>query len=338
MQERFVSAPIFVLGFAALMAAPLAAEGMFAPSRTGDVQLRRGLTEAEAKAAIISLREQNRMVIDVEVTSHSSDCAKNDTYLKSETCHTFLKYDLLSEPNPSGRRWDLNIGESPDAYAKSWKDNSAKGWRLMSLEPRSIHTFTGSGPLAKKVAFASLWADDPAKIGWVSFSRLSSAEFSEKFKEFAEGKQMAVTSYASYDLVGANCDKALNFAHRCIAVTFAKDPGGRKFAFMRGLTPDAYTEQREKYEKGGFRTLLLSNGEKMATSFIKDDSADKWESRSRLSAAEFDKTDQQMRQQGWRLVDFEAAQMNGEKDANFNGSRIYGGVWLKPAPAPRLRP
>lgn len=340
MQKRLLSAPLLVVGLAGLMTAPLLAEGIFAPTRTGDTQLKRGLTEAEAKAAIISLREQNRRVIDVEVSNHSVDCGNSDAVLRAETCQTFLKYDLLSEPNPSGRRWDLNIGESPEIYAKNWKDNSAKGWRLMSLEPRSIYTFTRSGPHPKKVMFASLWVEDPARIGWVSFSRLTNAEYSAKFKEFAEGKQMVVTSYATYDLLGADCDKPSAYdAPRCIAVTFAKDPGARKFAFLRNLTPDAYTEQREKYEKGGFRTLLLSNRAKMATSFIRNDSADEWKSFSRLSASEFDKTDQQMRQQGWRLTDFEAAQMNGVADTNFNGTRIYGGIWFKPAPPPkRARP
>jgi hypothetical protein len=340
MQKQPISARAFLLGCAVLISAPLGAEGLFSPARTGETQLKRGLTEAEAKAQIISLREQNRRVIDVEISSHSTDCAKDDTYLKAESCDTILKYDLLSEPNPTGQRWDLNIGENPEAYAKSWKDNSAKGWRLMSLEPRSIHTFTRSGPIPKKVAFASLWVEDPARIGWVSFSRLTSAEFSSKFKEFAEGRQMAVTSYATYDLAGANCDKSGNYSQpRCIAVTFAKDPSNRKFAFLRNQSPDAYTEQREKYEQGGFRTLLLSNSEKIATSFIKDDSAAEWQSRSRLSATEFDNTNQQMKAQGWRLVDFEAAPMNGEKDAKFNGTPIYGGIWFKAGPAPqRARP
>jgi Bacterial tandem repeat domain 1 len=339
MQRRILAGRLAALGFVAFLASPLGAEGIFTPSRASDVQLKRGLTEAEAKAAIISLREQNRRVIDVEVTAHSPDCVNIKGIENSETCDTILKYDILSEPDSGGRVWDLNIGESADDYAKSWKANSGKGMRLVALEPRSVHTFTRTGPLARKVAFASLWVDDPANIAWVSFSRLSSAEFSAKFKEFAEGKGMVVTSYATYSLLGAGCDKTGPYdTARCIAATFAKPPGDAKSAFMRGLTPEKYTSEREKYEKGGFRTLLLSNGERMATSFVKDASAGDWQSYSRLSAADFDKMEKDMRGKGWRLVDFEAAQMNGEKDANFNGSRIYGGIWHKPGPAPRRTP
>ncbi len=318
------------------LASSVGAEGLFSASRSIDVQRHTGLDLVDADKMLTSLRERNRRVIDVEVRL-TTTCAPSEAALKAESCTTMPIFDLLSEPNPGGGRWIVNLAESDAQYAETWKSRSSEKYRLADIEPHSVYTYTRSGPVPKRVQFTSLWVQDAGRLAWASYSRLTSQGFSDKFRQHGDGQKMAVTDYETYELVGADCPRPTRYSPpMCVAAIFTRPPAGAKWAFLRNLSPQDYLDKKESYERSGFRTLLLNNQwNSIAATFLQQPDAGNWKSFARMTEAEYTKIAGDMRGQGYRLVDFEM----GHQDLPNTKDISFGSIWYKPPPrsAPRQR-
>lgn len=324
---------IIALAVAGLGTGVDVAEGQFKPSHSLDIERHIGMSLSDAKKMVTSLRERQRRVIDIEVRP-AIECTQTNQAVDDEACDTTPRFDLVSEPNPEDQRWLVTLAQSEATYAASWKEHSEAGMRLVDLEPHSVYTFTRGGPAPKRVQFSALWIESRQKLGWVSFSRLSSAAFSEKFKTHGEAQEMAVTSYATYELLGSDCPKPPGSRlPTCIAAVFTQPPTGERWAFFRNLTPDAYIEKKLAYEKAGFRTLMLNNQSgRIAVTFMAQPDAANWQSFARMSESEYKRTAATMRDKGYRLVDFEAGSLEPPNSQDIS----FGSIWFKP-PAPPAR-
>lgn len=313
----------------AAVAAPAAAEGVFRAGRSMDVERHAGLDLADADKMLTALRERDRRVIDVEVRL-VTNCATTEAAVNAQSCSTSPVFDLLSEPNAGGGRWMVSLAETEAGYAATWKARSAEGYRLADIEPHSVYTYTRSGPVPKRVQFTSLWVQDADRPGWYSYSRLTGAGFSDKFKQHGDGQKMAVTDYETYELVGADCPKPTRYAPpTCVAAVFTRPPAGAKWAFLRNLAPQEYLDKKEAYARGGFRTLLINNQwGRIAATFIQQPEADSWKSFARMTEAEYKRTAAEMRGDGYRLVDLEM----GHQDLPNTADISFGSIWFKPLP------
>lgn len=319
----------------ATLASSAGAEGVFRTSRSMDVERHAGLTLADADKMLTSLRERDRRVIDVEVRL-TTTCATSEAAVNAQSCSTTPIFDLLSEPNPAGGRWVVNLAESEAGYAATWKSRSQEGYRLADIEPHSVYTYTRSGPLPKRVQFTSLWVQDADRLGWASFSRLTGQGFSDKFKQHGDGQKMAVTDYETYELIGADCPRPTRYSPpMCVAAIFTRPPANAKWAFLRNLSPQQYLDKKESYERGGFRTLLLNNQwDRIAATFVQQPDAENWKSFARMTEAEYKKTANEMRGDGYRLVDLEM----GHRDLPNTTDISFGSIWYKPSKPPTRIP
>jgi hypothetical protein len=246
-----------------LSAAPSAsAEGWLDPPLSGGTQLHRGLDKAGLEALVTTLRESDRIAIDIDATKKPGCLEAN------RQC---IQYDVVSTRNADGRKWRLEAALSPEQYDQLWESSTGQKMRPVDIEVTPIlYYYQGfdAGRYKDEVKFAALFVENKENLAWVSYSKRTDLQYQDAYNSRVGDQGMTVVDYESYSM---EYDRGPYFA-----VIFVKDKADRTAISQRMLSKDSFETYRSDIMEKGFRPLFVNDvgNERYAVTWLKDPEVD----------------------------------------------------------------
>jgi CubicO group peptidase (beta-lactamase class C family) len=217
-----------------------------------------------------------------------------------------LRYSMVWERDTDGRQWAELRNLTSDEYHRAWER-----YRDQGLRPHDIEGYlTPSGP-----RFAGIWLENRDNLAWSSRRNLTGQQYAEFFKtQRAAGRRPVDLEF--YD----------TRAGRRIAAIFYANPTGAPWAALRDMTRARYQREVDRRSADGLRVVdfesyRTASGQRYAAVWDRDPAGRAWTVRSDRTARAFANLWRQYRDEGYRLVEFEAYPTS-------EGQR-YAGVWVE---------
>ncbi|MBE9030003.1 serine hydrolase [filamentous cyanobacterium LEGE 11480] len=214
------------------------------------------------------------------------------------------RYSAVWQYNSDKRGWASYRNMTNAQFSQRWKDFRKQGYRLIDQESYKI---------GGKRLYAGVWVQNKENTPWVSYRNVDSAAFSKRFKTYQkQGYRMVdVEAYPSGS-------KTLYSA------IWVKNQPNLGWAEYRNMSASSYAKRFKDFQKQGYRVADLESyrqggRQKYAAIWVKNTNGRGWAARRDMSATWFGNYWKTYRDQGYRLVDFEAYPTIG-------GTR-YAGVW-----------
>ncbi|HVM05627.1 MAG TPA: serine hydrolase [Acidimicrobiales bacterium] len=275
-------------------AAPLTPTALFDPPATAWVSLR-NLTSAQFGARFDELSEKGYMVTDLEVDVIGAD----------------YRVGAVFQENPDGRGW-YSLRDLTDAqFGAKWEELKDAGFRVVDQE-----TYVVGGTRY----FAGVWVQNKENVGWASYRGVTSAQFSEKFDEYkAKG-------FLPVDVEVYPVGSGLRYA-----AAWVQNTEGLSWKLRRGLDDATFSSTFETYKAEGLRMVDVESvrtgaGQRYAGIWVENRNGRRWVERRDMDATGYRNRWNQMRDEGYRLVDYEKYETAG-------GVR-YAGIWRQNSDRP----
>lgn len=247
----------------------------------------RGYSSSEFAQYFQQKQAQGYRVIDIEVDQIGGQ----------------TRYSAVWQYNSDKRGWASYRNMTSEQFGQRWQDFRNKGYRLIDQESYTI---------GSKRYYAGVWVQNKENTPWVSYRNVDSAEFSQRFKTYQQqGYRMVdVEAYASGN-------KTL------YAAIWVKN-NSQAWAEYRDMSATDYATKFKDFQGKGYRVMDLESyrqggRQKYAAIWIKNTNQRGWAAWRDMSATGFANKWQTQRDQGYRLIDFEAYPTAA-------GTR-YAGVW-----------
>ncbi len=169
------------------LATPAQAEGYLQPFIDGRNNLHRNITGEDLEAFAITLRESDRIVIDIEMENIVQCTSLN------KRC---LRFHLISAPNPDKRGWDIAGGVRKEVYDDLWRTNRDRDYRPTDIEAltKRVSNPGGQGG-ANEVFYAGLWIENRENLAWASFSEIEGRRFNKEFRQRVRDGSMVLVDH-----------------------------------------------------------------------------------------------------------------------------------------------
>jgi CubicO group peptidase (beta-lactamase class C family) len=216
-----------------------------------------------------------------------------------------LRVSSVWQRNTDGRGWASRSNLTDAQFDSYQKQYSAAGMRLIDQD---AYTLDGA------IRYAGIWMENKEGLDWVSHQGRPSAEFSDEFSRLSQQGLMLV-DVESYVLADT----------RLYSSIWVENTGGLDWALRRDLTSAEYATLFDQYSKAGFRVLdlesyqPLSGPQRYAAIWVKHTGGRGWYAYRDMNARDFGNRWNQLRDAGYRLVDFEVYD-------TASGVR-YAGIW-----------
>ena len=246
-------------GFALLASASIAtlgtpanAEGYLQPFTEGRNNLHRNITGDDLTAFATTLRESNRIVIDVEM----------ENIVQCTTQHKrCLRFHLVSAPNPDNRKWELVGGVEKELYNSRWQVNRDRGYRPTDIESVNKHvTNAGGRGGSTKVYYAGLWIENRERLAWASFAEIDRSRFNKEFRERVRDGSMVLVDR-----------EATGFRGQKIAAIFVRPRADHQTSRWRPTKAEYAEDAARIFAPGGGWPLYMQTGTEYDISLRKDD-------------------------------------------------------------------
>jgi CubicO group peptidase (beta-lactamase class C family) len=203
-----------------------------------------------------------------------------------------------------GKAWAEYRDLTSDEYGAKWQELKDQGYR-----PLDIEAYQRNGALN----FAGIWIKAEDGLAWASFRNLTNDEFGAKFTEYRD---------AGY--VPTNVDAYQVGSEWRYAVIWVKNKDNVAWALNRNMTAEEYATKWQAYKDQGlrlvdFESYQTSSGQRYAAIWYKNSNNRGWASYRDMTELAYANRFRQMRDQGYRVVDF-------ERYSTASGTR-YAGVW-----------
>lgn len=248
----------------------------------------RGYTSQEFRNYFNQKKEEGYRVIDIEVDEVNGQ----------------PRYAAIFQFNTDKRGWASLRDLTHEQFSQEWENYKNKSYRLIDQE---------SYMLNGQRRYAGVWVENKENFGWVSYRNVDSTEFSDRFNTYKQqGYRMVdIEAYPS----GRNT---------LYAAVWVKDGQSLPWAEHRDMTAAQYGEKFDAFRDQGYRVLDLEsyqqNGQqRYAAIWVKNTNDQGWAARRDLTANGFANWWKTYKDEGYRLVDFEAY-------PTAEGTR-YAGVW-----------
>ncbi len=214
------------------------------------------------------------------------------------------RYSAIYQKNIDKRGWASLRNLTHEQFSQRWKDYRAKGYRLIDQEAYKI----GSQRL-----YAGVWEENKEKLGWVSYRNVDSAEFSKRFKNY-KSQGYRIVDVEAYPSGGKTKYSAI----------WVKNTAGLGWAEYRDMSKSSYASKFKEFKQKGYRVLDIESykqgsTQKYAAIWVKNTNGRGWAARRDMDANWFGNWWKTYKDEGYRLVDFEAY-------PTAQGTR-YAGVW-----------
>lgn len=214
------------------------------------------------------------------------------------------KYAAVWQTNSDQRGWATWRDLSHEEFSQKWNEYKDKGFRLIDQE---AYTINGQR------RYAGVWMENVENLGWASYRNVDSETFSQRFDNYSgQGYRMVdVEAYAT--------SQGTRYA-----AVWVKNNDGLGWRVRRGMTSSSFSEKFETYASQGYRLVDIesyqhNNQQRYAGIWVRNTNNRAWKARRGMGSKAFGNYWKTYRDQGYRLVDFEAY-------ATANGPR-YAGVW-----------
>lgn len=248
----------------------------------------RGYTSQQFNTYFNQKKAQGYRVIDVEVDEINSQ----------------PRYSAIFQFNPDKRGWASLRNLTHQEFSREWQNYKAKGYRLIDQEAYMLNG---------QRRYAGVWIQNKENLAWVSYRNVDSAEFSNRFKTYTkQGYRMV--DIEAYPSGGKTLYSAI----------WVKDRQILPWAEHRDMTQAQYKSKFDSFKNQGYRVLdfesYRQNGQqRYAAIWVKNTNGRGWVARRDMTANWFGNWWKTYKDQGYRLVDFEAY-------PTAQGTR-YAGVW-----------
>ncbi|MEL7512711.1 MAG: serine hydrolase, partial [Cyanobacteria bacterium J06554_3] len=214
------------------------------------------------------------------------------------------RYAAVWQANTDQRGWVAYRDLTHEGFSQKWNEYKDRGFRLIDQE-----SYTRGG----QRYYAGVWVENVENLRWASYRNVSGTAFSEKFGEY---------SSAGYRLIDVEAYPTGNGTK--YAAVWVQNNEGLGWYTHRGLTSRQFSEKFDDYARRGFRLIdtesyRLNNQQRFAGIWVKNTSGRGWFANRGMSANGFGNKWKAYKDQGYRLIDFEAY-------PTANGTR-YAGIW-----------
>jgi CubicO group peptidase (beta-lactamase class C family) len=248
----------------------------------------RNLTDAAFSAYFAERSAQGYMVIDIEVAEINGEQRVGATWQK----------------NSDGRGWVEKRNLTSAQFHAEWTALKEKGFRLIDQDAYT---------LGSTQYYAGVWIENKEDLGWLSYRDVDSATFGDNFDKYKPNFMMV--DVESYVLDG----------QRRYAAVWVANPQNIAWAERRDLTSQQFADEFQQYSDDGFRILdfesyLRGGAQNYAAIWVKNTNGRGWYEYRDMSAKQFGDRWIELRDAGFRLVDYEVYDFAG-------GGVRYAGVW-----------
>lgn len=215
-----------------------------------------------------------------------------------------LRVSSVWQYNSDGRAWAARSNLSNAEFDAYWTEYKDKGMRLIDQDAYEVDG---------AIRYAGIWVQNSESLGWASFQGQVDADFSDTFARLKG--TMIIVDVESFVLDGV----------RRYSSIWVQNSAGLGWAERRNMTSDEYASLFDEYAKAGYRVLsiesyMLGNGaQRYAAIWVQNTSGRGWYAYRDMSARGFGNRWNQLRDAGYRLIDFEIYETD-------DGTR-YAGVW-----------
>ncbi|MGD1702750.1 serine hydrolase [Dapis sp. BLCC M229] len=214
------------------------------------------------------------------------------------------RYSAIFQFNPDKRGWASLRNLNHQQFSQEWQNYEAKSYRLIDQEAYMLNG---------QRRYAGVWVENKENVGWVSYRNVDSAEFSNRFKTYTE------QGYRMVDIEAYPSE-----AKTLYAAIWVKDEQLLPWAVHRDMTQAQYKSKFDSFKNQGYRVMDLEsyqqNGQqRYAAIWVKNTNGRGWAARRDMTANVFGNWWKTYKDEGYRLVDFEAY-------PTAQGTR-YAGVW-----------
>ncbi|MGF1603972.1 MAG: serine hydrolase [Thermosynechococcaceae cyanobacterium] len=274
-----------VLPLSSVMAA--AADSIDDPN-TVDWSSIRGYSSQDFSTYFNQKKAQGYRVIDIEVDTLSGQ----------------PRYSAVWQYNTDKRGWASLRNLTHEQFSQKWKSYRDQGYRLIDQEAYSLDG---------QRRYAGVWVQNKENLPWVSFRNVDTNEFASKFNTYKE------QGYRIIDIEAYPSGNTTQYS--AIWIKESNSPG---WAEYRDMSEASYAQKFKDFAKQGYRVMdfesYRSNGQQQyAAIWVKNTNGRGWAARRDMTATWFGNYWKTYRDEGYRLVDFEAYPTS-------QGTR-YAGVW-----------
>lgn len=227
-----------------------------------------------------------------------------------------LRVSSVWQSNADGRAWASRSNLTDAQFDEYWAEYSRKGMRLIDQDAYLV---------GGAIRYAGIWMDNKEGLAWASYQGQPDQLFSETFAKLSEAGMMMVDveSYVLGDV-------------RLYSSIWVANSDNLGWIERRDMTGDQYAAYFDEYARAGYRVIdlesyMLGNGaQRYAAIWFKNTSGRGWFAYRDMTARGFGNRWNQLRDAGYRLIDFEVYDTDG-------GTR-YAGVWRQNTGRPDWRP
>ena len=319
----FAAAAFF--GFLSIIVSPASAEGWVEPPIDGGTQLHRDLSIAGLNNLVTTLKEANRIIVDIEVTPIGTNEAGQPCQGSLWWC---AKFHVISTQNTDDLDWALIKYYELTDYADAWTAQRDSGKRLADLEIDKVIFRLPGTPLAKSAnIFVGLFIDNPENTSWYSYAKLSQQEFNQKIREHVKDDGLILVDGGKYTEAKFSKPDDNSAKHRY--AVFLRDASNRKSVPAIALTNQEYQALREELVGDAYRPVWLSEGEgdqRIArdSSWLQDPGTAA-KVLTRLSAEQLSSFNTEFAAEGFTLIDVERT----DSSRSSSSQQFWAAVWHK---------
>jgi CubicO group peptidase (beta-lactamase class C family) len=226
-----------------------------------------------------------------------------------------LRVSSVWQTNSDGRGWASRSNLTSDEFSTYWQQYADAGYRLIDQDAYE---------LGGAIHYAGIWMQNSEGLGWYSYRNQSSAEFGATFDDLSS-KGFMLVDVESYLAGGA----------RLYSQIWVENEAGLGWIERRDMTSEEYAGFFDEYAAAGYRVIdlesyMLGNeAQRYAAIWVQNTSGRGWYAYRDMSAQGFGNRWSQLRDAGYRLIDFEIYE-------TAEGTR-YAGVWRQNTSRPDWR-
>jgi CubicO group peptidase (beta-lactamase class C family) len=219
-----------------------------------------------------------------------------------------VAHPALAAPidDPSSIDWASIRGYNSQDFHGDFTQRKAAGYRVIDLEVDEING---------KASYSAIWQKNADQRGWTSLRDLSDDEFSQRWTEL-KGQGYRLIDQESYIINGK----------RFYAGVWEENKGNIGWDSYRNVDGEEFGKRFKQYRDQGYRMIDIEaypsgNTTLYSAIWIKNTENVDWVENRDLSATEYGAKFKLLNDQGYRLLDFESYQRNGQQQ--------YAAIWVK---------
>ncbi|MGI0492070.1 serine hydrolase [Alkalinema pantanalense CENA528] len=220
---------------------------------------------------------------------------------------TFSPSALASSiDDPNSIDWASIRGYSSQAFHTYFNQKKADGYRIVDLEVDEING---------KASYSAIWQKNTDQRGWISLRDLTDNEFSQKWQENRD-KGYRLIDQEAYTLNGK----------RFYAGVWIENVEKTNWVSYRNVDGAEFGQRFKQYSDQGYRMISLDaygsgNQPLYAAIWVKNTDNTDWLENRDMSETTYADKFKTLSQQGYRVLDFESYQRNGQQQ--------YAAIWVK---------